>query len=181
MIFKKKIILVNPLFFQYKCSNFLDNRIVVLYGSKKVSKTYPVKTERIRDMKKILMFVIISFLLVAAIIGAGGKIYMDKRVEQKEAEKIEEERMTVEALKKKYADIESVEIEKSDYNFMTGAYSIFVKMTNQKGKTVRFRYTFWKDKKELGTIGVKDREIQVYGVTTNKVQIIYSNKEKSEV
>ena len=132
-------------------------------------------------MKKILMFVIISFLLVAAIIGAGGKIYMDKRVEQKEAEKIEAERMSVEALKKKYADIESVEIEKSDYNFMTGAYSIFVKMTNQKGKTVRFRYTFWKDKKELGTIGVKDREIQVYGVTTNKVQIIYSNKEKSEV
>src|SRR5699024_7564566 len=121
-------------------------------------------------MKKILMFVIISFLLVAAIIGAGGKIYMDKRVEQKEAEKIEAERMAVEALKTIYGGIESVEIERSGYDFMTGAYSIFVKMTNQKGKTVRFRYTFCKDKKELGTNGVKDREIQVYWVTTNKVE-----------
>src|SRR5699024_9827132 len=109
--------------------------------------TYPVKTERIRDMKKILMFVIISFLLVAAIIGAGGKIYMDKRVEQKEAEKIEAERMSVEALKKKYADIEAVEIEKSDYNFMKVAYNIFVKMTNQKCNNVCFRYTLCKDKK----------------------------------
>lgn len=50
--------------------------------------------ERDNDMNKKWLVFIISFLLVAAIIGAGGKMYMDKRAEQKEAEKIEAERMS---------------------------------------------------------------------------------------
>lgn len=63
-------------------------------------------------MKKIWVVVIISFLLVIAIIGTGGKMFIDKRAEQKEAEKIEAERMSVEALKNTFKDIKSVEIEK---------------------------------------------------------------------
>src|SRR5699024_1177770 len=89
---------------------------------------------------------IISFLLVAAIIGAGGKMYMDKRAEQKEAEKIEAERMSVEALKNTFEDIKSVEFEKSGYDAMTGAYGMFVKMTNKEGKTVSFTYNYEKNK-----------------------------------
>ena len=46
---------------------------------------------------------------------------MDKRAEQKEAEKIEAERMSVEALKNTFENIKSVEFEKSGYNEMTGS------------------------------------------------------------
>src|SRR5699024_1152637 len=97
-------------------------------------------------MKKILIFVIIGFLLIVAVIGVGGKIYMDKRAEQKEAEKIEAERMSVEALKNTFKDIKSVEFEKSGYDAMTGAYGMFVKMTNKEGKTVSFTYNYEKNK-----------------------------------
>lgn len=47
-------------------------------------------------MKRNLVFIIIGFLLI---IGIGGKVYLDKKAERKEAEKIEAERMSVVALK----------------------------------------------------------------------------------
>src|SRR5690625_7856749 len=100
-------------------------------------------------MKKILIFVIISFLLVAAIIGAGGKIYMDKRAEQKEAEKIEAERMSVKALKNTFAEIKSIEFEESEYEMMTGSYTFLIKMTNQNDKSVSFMYIYIKGSEEI--------------------------------
>src|SRR5699024_11747412 len=88
--------------------------------------------ERISDMNKIWIVVIISLLLLVVLIGVGGKMYIDKRAKQKEDEKIEIERKSVEALKERYANIKTVEIEKTAYNKMTGAYSLYVKMTNDK-------------------------------------------------
>src|SRR5699024_64893 len=129
--------------------------------------------ERDNDMNKKWLTFIISFLLVAAIIGAGGKMYMDKRAEQKEegkmeedkkaekkeAEKIEAERMSVEALKNTFEDIKSVEFEKSGYDAMTGAYGMFVKMTNKEGKTVSFTYNYEKNKpKETRGYILEDEE-----------------------
>src|SRR5699024_423924 len=67
---------------------------------------------------------------------------MDKKEERKEAEKIEAERMSVEALKNTFADIKSVEFEKSRYNVMTGYYGMNVKMTNIKGECVSFGFMF---------------------------------------
>src|SRR5699024_6463820 len=104
-----------------------------------------------------------------------------KKEAAKEAEKIEAERMSVVALKNKYADIKSVEFEKSGYDEMTGAYAMFVIMTNQKNESVKFSFTFWKEREEIGSAGVKDREVQVKGVTTNEVRVIYSNKDEGEV
>ena len=133
-------------------------------------------------MKKILIFVIIGFLLIVAVIGVGGKIYMDKRAEQKEAEKIEAERMSVEALKNTFKDIKSVEFEKSGYDAMTGAYGMFVKMTNKEGKTVSFTYNYEKNKpKETRGYILEDEEVQAEGTTTEKVHVIYSNKEEEEI
>jgi|SRR5699024_3584438 len=129
-------------------------------------------------MNKKWVLLVIGLLLVA---GIGGKVYMDKREERKEAEKIEAERMSVEALKNTFADIKSIEIEKSGYDEMTGAYAMFVIMTNQKNESVNFSYTFWKERDKLGSIGIEDEEVQVDGVTTNKVQVIYSNEEEGEV
>ncbi|TXL62544.1 hypothetical protein FHP05_12115 [Cerasibacillus terrae] len=129
-------------------------------------------------MKKKWVFLVIGLLLV---VGIGGEVYMDKKEERKETEKIEAERMSVVALKNKYADIKSVEFEKSGYDEMTGAYAMFVIMTNQKNESVKFSFTFWKEREEIGSAGVKDREVQVKGVTTNEVRVIYSNRDEGEV
>jgi len=133
-------------------------------------------------MKKILMFVIIGFLLIVAVIGVGGKIYMDKRAEQKEAEKIEAERMSVEALKNTFEDIKSVEFEKSGYNVMTGTYRMFVQMTNQSDEHVQFSYSYSKETpEEIRGYMLENKKVQIKGVTMNKVQVIFSNKEEDEV
>jgi len=134
-------------------------------------------------MKKILMFVIIGFLLIVGVIGVGGKIYMDKRAEQKEAEKIEAERMSVEALKNTFEDIKSVEFEKSGYNNMTGYYSMNVKMTNKDEEYVRFDFMFSPNHPdEIDGWGVKDKEnVQKEGRTKSKVEVIYTNGSEEEV
>ncbi|TXL62542.1 hypothetical protein FHP05_12105 [Cerasibacillus terrae] len=130
-------------------------------------------------MKKKWVFLVIGLLLI---IGIGGKIFMDQKEAEKEVEKIEAERMSVEALKNTFADIKSVEFEKSGYNVMTGSYRMFVKMTNQEGKSVRFSYSYEKSTPyETGGYMLKDEEVQIEGITTNKVQVIYSNKVEGEV
>ena len=135
--------------------------------------------------KKFSLFVVLGLLLV---VGIGGKVFMDyqKDKEDLREKKVEEvlievERMSVVALKNRYADIQTVEIEKSVYNEMTGTYGIFIKMTNQKNESVTFSYSFWKESGKIGLNVVKDREVQVRGVTTNRVRVIYSNKDESEV
>lgn len=129
-------------------------------------------------MRKKWIFVTIALLLI---IGIGEKKYMDKKEERKEAEIIEAERMSVVALKNTFKNIKSVEIEKSGFDKKTGAFDVFVKMTNQKNESVNFGYTFWIGEVELGAIIIVDEAVQVDGVTTNKVQVIYSNKKEGEV
>ncbi len=130
-------------------------------------------------MNKKWLIVMIVCLLVVAIIGVGGKVYMDKK---EEAEKIEAEQMSVKALKNTFADIKSVEFEKSAYNKMTGSYRMFVRMTNQSGKSVEFSYSYSKETPgQTGGYMVENEEVQLEGVTTNKVQVTYSNEEDDEV
>lgn len=124
------------------------------------------------------MFIVITLLLVASI---GGKVYMDKQEVKKEAEKIEAERMSVVALKKRYANIKSVEFKKSVYDEMTGSYIMFINMKNESGKSVSLRYTFWSNQEEVGSVNLEDKEIQVKGETTNKVKVVYSNKKEDEI
>lgn len=128
-------------------------------------------------MNKKWLIVIIVLFVVVAIIGVGGKVYMDK----KETEKIAVERKSVEALKNRYANIKSVEIEKTVYNKMTGAYTIFVNMTNDSNGSVNFSYTFWEEREEIGAAGFENKDVQVKGVTTNKVRVIYSNNQEEYV
>jgi hypothetical protein len=65
---------------------------------------------------------------------------------------------------------------------MTGSYRMFVKMTNQKNESVKFSFSFSKESpSETGGYVVEDEEIQVEGVTTNTVQVIFSNKVEGEV
>jgi len=153
-----------------------------------VSKTYPVKVERIRDMKRILMFVTIGFLLIVALIGAGGKIYMDKREEQKEAEKIEAERMSVEALKNTFEDIKSVEFINTDYHAMTGSYFMLVEVKNIEDDIAKFDYSYELDQsstnknEKITSYGVVDEDgVQKKGTTSSTVQVVYSNGKEDEI
>ncbi len=127
----------------------------------------------------------IKWLLAIAglllLIGIGGKIYLDKRADQQELDLIEAEKMSVEALKQRYENIKLVEFEKSGYDKKTGAYTMFVKMTNNENKSVSFSYTFWENQSKIGSALLNNRDVQVKGVTTNKVKIIHSNKDEDEV
>ena len=135
--------------------------------------------------RKIWLFVVLGLLIV---IGIVGKVFMDNQKDkevqsnqQNAAEKIETEKMSVEVLKNTFADIKSVEFEKSVFNEKTGVYAMFVKMTNQKNESVSFSFNFWEESREIGGYTVENEEVQVEGVTTNKVRVIYSNGDDGEV
>jgi len=131
-------------------------------------------------MNKKWLTVMVALFVVVAIIGLGGKVYMDKK---EEAEKIEAERMSVEALKNTFADIKSVEIEKSEYNEMTGYYSIIVIMTSIDGESIKFDYSFATNHPdEIGGWKVVDEEnVQRKGKTNHSVDVIYSDRSEGEV
>ena len=106
---------------------------------------------------------------------------MDKRTEEKEAEKIEIERKSVKALKERYANIKSVEIKKSGFDINTGAFNVTVKMTNKEYESVNFTYTYWVREQKLGLDLLVDEKVQVRGTTSNTVLVIYSNGKDGEV
>ncbi|MFB1050651.1 hypothetical protein [Paraliobacillus sp. JSM ZJ581] len=106
---------------------------------------------------------------------------MDKKAEHKEAEKIEAERMSVKALKKEFQDIKSIEFNESEYNEITGSYTFIVKMTNHKNEFVHFMYIYVQGKEKIESSVIENEEVQIDGVTTNKVHVIYSNQKKGEV
>lgn len=132
-------------------------------------------------MKKKWMIVIISLIFIVALIGVGGKMFIDKRAEQKEAEKIEAERMSVEALKNTFKDIKSVEFEKSGYNEMTGSYAMIVKMKNMKDHTAKFDFSYTEGIEKITSYKIVDEQgVQQEGDTTDVVKIVYSNGEEGE-
>ena len=127
------------------------------------------------------MFVIIGLLLIVTVIGVGGKIYIDKKAEQKEAEKIKAEKMSVEALKNTFEDIKSVKFEKSGYNEMTGSYAMIVKMKNMKDHTAKFDFSYTEGIEKITSYKIVDEQgVQQEGDTTDVVKIVYSNGEKGE-
>ena len=131
-------------------------------------------------MQKKWVLIVIGLLLVS---GIGGKVYLDKKEAAKEAEKIEAERMSVEALKNTFADIKSVEFEAIEYTVMTGYYDMFVKMTNINGEFVRFSYSFTTNHPdEIDSWRVVDKEkVQKKGRTKSKVEVIYTDGSEEEV
>ncbi|MBO1911395.1 hypothetical protein J4G37_42230, partial [Microvirga sp. 3-52] len=112
----------------------------------------------------------------------GWEVIEKQRDSEVISDQIEAERMSVVALKNTFADIRSVEFKKTGYNEKTGSYRLFVAMTNQKNETVNFSFSFSQESpSETGGYIVEDEKIQVEGITTNKVQVIYSNKEEEEI
>ena len=77
--------------------------------------------------------------------------------------------------------IKVIEIKKSEFDTMTGAFDVSVQMTNQKNESVDFTYTYWKEEEELGSIGIENTDVQADGVTESSVRVIYSNKEEGDI
>lgn len=128
------------------------------------------------------VFILIGMLVLS---GIGGRMYMinqqEKAEQRQEKNKLRAEKKSVKVLKNTFKDIKSVEFKQTGHNEMTGSYRMYVKMTNSKNESVEFDYSFWKERNEIGSYGVENRDVQVEGVTTNGVQVIYSNQEKGEI
>lgn len=133
-------------------------------------------------MNKKWLYVLIG-LFLTIIISIGGKVYMDNRENQKEADMIEAERLSVQALKNTFADIQAVEFDKSSYNNITGYYSMNVKMTNREEESVQFSFMFTTNQPdEIDGWVVKDKKnVQKEGETTDEVKVIFSNGSKGEI
>ena len=134
-------------------------------------------------MNKKWLYVLIGLLLLTIIISIGGKVYMDNRENQKEADMIEAERLSVQALKNTFADIQAVEFDKSSYNNITGYYSMNVKMTKREEESVQFSFMFTTNQPdEIDGWVVKDKKnVQKEGETTDEVKVIFSNGSKGEI
>src|SRR5690625_2291088 len=115
----------------------------------------------------------IVFLCLLLII-IGGKLYMDNRAAQKEADLIEAERMSVIALKNTFQDIKSVEFLYTSYEPIPDGYFFVVRMSNHQWETAEFRYSFFKkDKKLMNYLIVDQHGVQLEGKTIGKVHVTY--------
>lgn len=123
----------------------------------------------------------ILLILGIILIGIGGKVFMDKRAEQKEQDLLAVEKQSVKVLKNTFADIKEVKFERSAKNEMTGGYGMFVTMKNTKGQSVYFTYGFWKETNDIGDYGLENRDIQKKGITTAKIKVTYSNGKEEEI
>ncbi len=99
-------------------------------------------------------------ILMIITLGIGGKVYMDKREAQKQQDLLAVEKQSVKVLKNTFADIKEVKVEQFEKNDITGSYGALVTMTNTKGNSVYFDYSFWKERNELGGYSVENREVQ---------------------
>ncbi|WP_165003484.1 MULTISPECIES: hypothetical protein [unclassified Enterococcus] len=120
-------------------------------------------------------------ILLIAILGIGGKVYMDKREAQKQQDLLAVEKQSVKVLKNTFADIKEVKVERTEYNNITGFYHTVVILTNIEGKSVTFDYGFIKNDTELSGFAVVNEKIQKKGVTKDKIKAIYSNEEEEVI
>ena len=123
----------------------------------------------------------ILLILGIILIGIGGKVFMDKRAEQKEQDLLAVEKQSVKALRSTFADIAEVEIERTWFNTMTGSYRIVVTLKNTTGSTAYFDYGFVKNSNEIDDYGVVDREVQKKGITKNVVRVTFSNGQEEPI
>ncbi len=95
------------------------------------------------------------------------------------------EKESVQALKNTFVNIAEVKIERTVRSpWYSLGYTMFATMTNTKGQSVSFEYNFERLDYEIDKIdsyGIEDRSVQVKGITTTKVKVIYSNGKEDYV
>lgn len=131
-------------------------------------------------MKKKTMWLV--SLATILILGIGGKFYMDNKEEEKDHELEKVERLVSLATKKTFENIQSLEfIENKEKNKQTGSYMFIVSMENQQHEKATFNIIYVKGEKKLENYGVRNETVQKEGVTTNKINILYSNGNGEEL
>ncbi|MGX7243804.1 hypothetical protein ACWOC1_03020 [Enterococcus quebecensis] len=100
---------------------------------------------------------------------------------EKEKELIEIERQSIVILKQTFSDIKEVKIEKTGHNKATGSYRMFVEVINNIGESVKFTYSFWKERDEIGSYGIVNTNVQKEGITDSKVKVTYSDGKEGEI
>ncbi|OEG15248.1 hypothetical protein BCR23_10460 [Enterococcus quebecensis] len=125
-------------------------------------------------MKKRNSIIVIG-LFFLVFLGVGGKYFMDEKKKEQEKGLIEIELQSIVILKQTFSDIKEVKIEKTGHNKATGSYRMFVTMTDIHDQKVSFTYGYWKERNELGDIGIEDSSIQKDGTTNSKIKVILSD------
>lgn len=133
------------------------------------------------NIKKSIYFLIGVILIV----GIVGKIYMDdqqvKAEQRQEKQKLKAEKKAANAIKNTFKDIKLIEFEKTGFYKITGSYRMLVKMTNKSDDQVSFSIGFMEGDKEIVDYGIENRDVQVEGVTKDKVRVIYTNQTEEEL
>lgn len=65
---------------------------------------------------------------------------------------------------------------------MTGAYFVYITMTNHNDDTVSFSFPYETNKPdEVDGYTVRNKDVQTKGVTARNVKVTYSNDEEDEI
>ncbi|OJG66531.1 hypothetical protein RV09_GL000884 [Enterococcus moraviensis] len=118
--------------------------------------------------------------------GFGGKLYMDKKAEEKAKEEqrnlLETERESAIVLKNKYQNLKKIVfIDSYGPDKITGSYDMSVTITSKNSQSVTVNFSYWKEANDIGSIDVIDEGIQKNGATTSKVDVVYTNGEKGGI
>ncbi len=125
-----------------------------------------------------IIFISLIVIIIAVVAIVGGKMYMDNKKEQKT---LDIEKQSVKVLKKTFADVSRVKIERTGYNKMTGSYRMVVTMTDKQGNSAHFSYGFVENDDELGSYGIVDENVQKQGTTTAKIRVIFSDGSEEDI
>ncbi|MHC5252139.1 hypothetical protein ACYRFS_02665 [Listeria kieliensis] len=125
-----------------------------------------------------IIFISLIVIIIAVVAIVGGKMYMDNKKEQKT---LDIEKQSVKVLKKTFADVSRVKIERTGYNKMTGSYRMVVMMTDKQGNSAHFSYGFVENDDELGSYGIVDENVQKQGTTTAKIRVIFSDGSEEDI
>ncbi len=120
--------------------------------------------------KKHIYGLLLSIVIILSMIG--GKVYMDKK---KEKDYLEVEKQAVLVLKRTFADIKKVKIDRIAHSNETGSYQLYITMENITGESLDFSFSFWKERNEIGSYVIENGEVQKKGQTKIPITVIFSN------
>ncbi|EOI06804.1 hypothetical protein UAY_00146 [Enterococcus moraviensis ATCC BAA-383] len=130
--------------------------------------------------------IILIGIIAIVFMGFGGKLYMDKKAEEKAKEEqrnlLETERESAIVLKNKYQNLKKIVfIDSYGPDKITGSYDMSVTITSKNSQSVTVNFSYWKEANDIGSIDVIDEGIQKNGATTSKVDVVYTNGEKGGI
>lgn len=121
-------------------------------------------------------------LVVALALSIGGGIYLTNQKDEKKEDLIAVERQSAKALKNSFENVRSLEfIENKGKNDNTGSYMFIVSMENQQQQKTEFNIIYVEGETKLENYGLRDESIQKEGITTTKINVLYSDGKRENL